>query len=227
MALAPLRNALTFLDNAPSAMNLRENPSNNSPLWLSNSTYFKNDVVESPQTGGMYVFAGSGTAATTLRGGDEPWLDSYSAQPNWKSLSPVGLNDVTTSPVTVTPPAVTANTAVTVTAGSFGLDPTLATAGAIYLVTYQGQWATTGGVAFTATDNYIWSFAPDGTAGVTVSATSAPGVILSPYSMSGSVVVAIPLDGTQIVGALTSGATNALGVAPLLTNLRVTYSRIQ
>lgn len=226
MALAPLRNALTFLDNAPSAMNLRENPADNDPLWVIDSQYFKNDVVVSPQTGGMYVFTGAGDFKTSIRGGDEPWLNSFSAAPNWKAFSPYGLNDVTTTAVTVTPPAVTAATPVVVTAGSLGLSADLATAGAVYLVTYQGTWATTGGVAFAATDQYFWSFDPDGTGSVTVSASSAPGAVVSPYQMSGSVVVAIPADGTQITGALTSGAT-ALGVAPLLSNLRVTYSRIQ
>jgi hypothetical protein len=225
MALLPLRNALSFLDSAPAAMNLREYPGNpNTPLWDVDTQYFKNDCVISPTTGGMFIFAGVNDAyKTTIRGGVDPWEDSF-IDANWVSFAPVGLNDVTSTPVTATM-VTTASTAATVTAGSFGLDATLATPGATYLVTWQGIW-NNGGVAFTATDQIIWSFNPDGAASVTVSATVAPGLVVAPFNMAGSAVVTIPADGTQIVGALTSGPT-VLAVAPVLSGLRVTYSRIQ
>jgi hypothetical protein len=225
MALAPLRNAYTFLDNAPTAMNLRENVSTNSPVWSATQQYFKNDCVVSPTTGGMFIFAGQDPAAsTTIRGGLDPWDDSFSAVPNWVSLAPAGLNDVTSTPVTATI-AQTASAAAVVSAGSFGLDATLATPGATYMVNWQGIW-NNGGVAFTATDQLIWSFAPNGTGAATVSASENPGVTVAPFRMSGSVVVTIPVDGTQIVGNLSVGLS-ALGAAATLSGLRVTYSRIQ
>jgi hypothetical protein len=228
MALLPLRNALSFLDSAPAAMQLREYPGNpNTPVWDVDTQYFKNDCVVSPTTGGMFIFAGMNDPhKTTIRGGVDPWEDSF-IDANWVSFAPAGLNDVTTGSVQITAPTVnTAATPVVVTGGSFGLGPDLATPTATYLVTWQGQWATTGNVAFAATDQYIWAFTPNGTGAQPVSATSAPGAVQSPYYFSGSVVVNLPADGTQILGSLTSGPTNNLGVVPILSNLRVTYARI-
>lgn len=225
MALLPLRNALSFLDSAPTAMNFRVNPSTNSPVWNETSQYFLNDCVISSVTGGMFIFAGNATNQTTIRGGTEPWEDSFSATPSWVSVSSAGLTDVFSGPIAVTAPTTAANTAVVATLGTFSLPEELATPGATYLVSWQGQWATTAG-DFIATDRYTWSFTPNGAGAVGVSATVSPGAVPSPYNMAGSAVVIIPSLGNQITGALTSGAA-ALNSAPLFTNLRVSYSRIQ
>jgi hypothetical protein len=228
MALLPLRNALSGLDSLPTAMNFRQSPSDPAAqtdvLWDVAQTYFKNDVVLSASNGGAFMFTGLGPAKTSLVGGADPYDDSFSADPNWVSLAPPGLTDVTSSAATATL-AAAANSVAVVTAGSLSLPAGLATGGAVYQLTWQGTWATAGNVAFTATDKIVWSFTPDGTAAVVVRSSVAPGVVISPYHMSGSLVVSVPVDGTQITGSISVGA-DALGVAPTLSDIRVTYARI-
>lgn len=232
MALLPLRNALSFLDSAPVSMNFRETPGNlnadppvpPNPVWNVLNQYFKNDCVFSGVNGGMYIFAGINAAnSTTIKGGVDPAADAVT-EGNWLSLAPYGLSDVNTSAVTATI-AQTAAAAAVVTVGSFSLSSAQATAGATYIVNWQGTW-TNGTANFTATDKLVWTFAPDGTGAVTVGGSVAPGVVSSPFLMSGSAVVTIPSDGTQIVGSLNVGSA-ALAQAATLSGLRVTYSRIQ
>jgi len=225
MALLPLRNALSGLDSLPTSLNLRTDLAVGTPTWNVGQQYFKNDCVLSASNGGMFVFTGTGPDATTIRGGADPFDDSFSATPNWVAFAPPGLTDITSTAVTATLAAAAASAAV-VTAGSLSLSPALATPGAVYSVTWQGTWATTGGVAFAATDLINWVFTPDGAGAVVVSSSVAPGGVASPYQMSGNLIVAIPAAGTQIAGSIVVG-TAALGVVPLITNLRVTYARIQ
>jgi len=232
MALLPLRNALSFLDSAPAAMQFRETPGDlnadppvlPNPVWNVANQYFKNDCVFSAVNGGMYIFSGSQPPNfTSIKGGDDPAVDAVT-NGNWISFAPAGLSDVVTKPVTATI-AQTAAAAATVTAGSFSLTPAETSAGALYLVSWSGVW-NNGSVAFTATDQLIWSFNPDGGAtAVTLSATCAPGVSVGPFNMAGSAVVQTAPDTTQIVGSLNVGPT-ALALAATLSNLRVTYSRI-
>jgi hypothetical protein len=232
MALLPLRNALSFLDSAPAAMQFRETPGDlnadppvlPNPVWNVANQYFKNDCVFSAVNGGMYIFSGSQPPNfTSIKGGDDPAVDAVT-NGNWLSFAPAGLNDVVTKTVTATI-AQTALAAAVATVGSFSLTTDETSPDALYLVSWSGVW-TNGTANFTGTDQLIWSFNPDGGAtAVTLSASCAPGVVASPFNMAGSAVVKTATDTTQIVGSLSVGPT-ALAQAATLSNLRVTYSRI-
>jgi hypothetical protein len=232
MALLPLRNALSFLDSAPAAMQFRETPGDltadppvlPNPVWNVANQYFKNDCVFSAVNGGMYIFAGGQPPNfTSIKGGDDPAVDA-NTNGNWLSLAPVGLNDVVTKEITATIGQAAASPA-TPSVGSFSLTPAETSAGSLYLVSWSGVW-TNATANFTGTDQLIWSFNPDGGAtAVTLSASCAPGVVASPFNMAGSAVVRTADDTTQITGSLVVGSA-ALAQAATLSNLRVTYSRI-
>lgn len=232
MALESLANPLQNLGAQPYAMNLRsQNATTNDPTWSASTQYFINDMVKSPATGGMYVYAawdpalaGTNTSSCLVSANDPS--SAAGLADGWAPCQGRGL---LTSPQTsgaVTGVAAGAAGALTVAPA---LSYTVAGAGGLgvasrWLCKLDYTATLTGAAAFAATEWAFWTFTPDGTAPVPRQANHVFGAGATSSGSSVNVVVNVPADATTIALAGTQSATT---VVLLFANVTCTWSRLQ
>lgn len=211
MSVQGLQNPLQRLSVLPTTVSWRG-------TWVNTETYFKNDVAVSAVDGNSYILTGT---TSVNAGSSDP-----SASPDWSqfsSASASGLSVIST-PVSLTI-GQNPNDVAVVTSGSLGLDSSLATPGATYLITYHGRWFNPVLGGFAATDQLYLRFIPNGSGAVGAISSIVPGQVLINYYFSGSVVVTIPPLGDSIVGSMDVGLTT-IATPVVLGDMVITYTRL-
>ena len=211
MSVQGLENPLQRLSVLPTVVSWRG-------TWVNTETYFKNDVAVSAVDGNSYILTGT---TSVNAGSSDPSASADWSQFSNTSASSSGLSVIRTA-VGATIGQLR-NTPAVVTSGSFGLNSSLATPGATYLISWSGTWSQTG--TFTNTDSLYFRFMANGSVADQILADVVPGFLTRSCLMAGSVVMSIPLDGNEILGTLSTGSTD-LSAPSVLNSLIITYTRL-
>jgi hypothetical protein len=217
-------------------MNLRSQTAiTNDPTWSATTQYFINDMVKSPATGGMYVYAawdpalaGTNTSSCLVSANDPSTAGGLAD--GWAPCQGVGLLTSVQTTGTVAAPAAGAAGALVVAPA---LSYTVAGAGGLGVASrwhckldYTASIAT--GQAFAA-EWAAWTFTPNGTAPVARQANHFFGTGATTSGSSINVVVNVPADATTIAlsgaASAVAGATNALLFTA--TTVVCTWSRLK
>jgi hypothetical protein len=211
MSVQGLENPLQRLSVLPTTVSWRG-------TWVNTETYFKNDVAVSAVDGNSYILTGT---TSVNAGSSDPSASADWSQFSNTSASSSGLSVIRT-PVGATIGQLR-NTPAVVTSGSFGLNSSLATPGATYLISWSGTWSQAS--TFTNTDALRLLFSANGPVADQLYVDIVPGFLTRGYSFAGSVILSIPPLGNAITGQLFTGSTD-LSDPSVLNNLIITYTRL-
>ena len=228
MALESLSNPLQALAAQPYVMNLRsQDATTNDAEWSATTQYFINDMVRSPLTGGMYVLEAWDGAANTpscVLSVNDP-SSAAGAADGWAPTQGAGLRSVSQLAAAVQGVAAGAAGALTVTGGLTLTLPAALPTASTWLVKLDYTATLTGGGAFVAAENVVWTVTPNGTAPTARVCTHVFGAGVVNAGSPVSVVVNLPADGTTLT---VSGVQSATSAVLLFTgNVTATYARLK
>jgi len=212
MSLESLADPLSSLRYLPRGMNFAtaEEVAVNDAYWAATHQYVKNDVALSSVDDGAYIFLGGTTNVTTAFGGADP-----SADPDWVSLKPSGVNTLSGPIVPVATGGATA--AYTMTVNSL----TGLSASTTWCVSWQ--CTATKAIALVAADFIKWTLTAGANSATICQVPVVDGAALS-STCANSVVLTLPALTTTIV---LTGSTAAASTSSVLTITGARLSAVQ